>query len=137
MNNWRPGHTGGPASRTAGPPCAFRFIQFAFRSVGRVAPRAPEGGRECLTPGRGTAYDVRRRPSGRRGSLLPVVSPRVSQQEYEMNRLSSRALRLMTLLLAFLLLPASPAFVLAQDATPAAGDAPHPAHIHSGTCAEL
>src|SRR5690606_4222617 len=54
-----------------------------------------------------------------------------------MNRLSSRVLRLTTLLLACLFLPASPAFVLAQDAAPAAGDAPHPPHIHSGTCAEL
>jgi plastocyanin len=54
-----------------------------------------------------------------------------------MNRVSTRILRLTTLLLALLFLPASPAFVLAQDATPSPGDAPHPAHIHSGTCAEL
>lgn len=54
-----------------------------------------------------------------------------------MNRVSTRILRLTTLLLALLFLPASPAFVLAQDATPSPGDAAHPAHIHSGTCAEL
>lgn len=45
--------------------------------------------------------------------------------------------RLSGAIVALLLLMAAPAFVLAQDASPAAGTPAHPVHIHEGTCAEL
>jgi len=54
-----------------------------------------------------------------------------------MKLVSSSMFRIFGLLVASCFLLASPGVSLAQDATPAGAEAPHPVHIHEGTCTDL
>lgn len=54
-----------------------------------------------------------------------------------MKLVSSSMFRLFGLLVASCFLLAIPGVSLAQEATPTGADAPHPVHIHEGTCTEL